>query len=188
MSSEEVFHAQDHLCSSAVSVVHCFVSVLMATVPLSPFRRLAFFFFFNASNSLLRLHKKKKKKSEIYIYISPVMIDKLPPRLCFLFVWLFVLFCFLPLSPQSEQTQLVGTVMCGVLKPGVFFHLQTDSSPSGWVGELSWLVSQEARVCYRWWGRESAQSHLVAMPTLWCRRTSSVPQFPRGILVSQLIY
>lgn len=146
------------------------------------------FFFLMQVIACFDFTKKKKKKSEIYIYISPVMIDKLPPRLCFLFVWLFVLFCFLPLSPQSEQTQLVGTVMCGVLKPGVFFHLQTDSSPSGWVGELSWLVSQEARVCYRWWGRESAQSHLVAMPTLWCRRTSSVPQFPRGILVSQLIY
>lgn len=147
-----------------------------------------FFFFLMQVIACFDFTKKKKKRKVKYIYISPVMIDKLPPRLCFLFVWLFVLFCFLPLSPQSEQTQLVGTVMCGVLKPGVFFHLQTDSSPSGWVGELSWLVSQEARVCYRWWGRESAQSHLVAMPTLWCRRTSSVPQFPRGILVSQLIY
>lgn len=146
------------------------------------------FFFLMQVIACFDFTKKKKKRKVKYIYISPVMIDKLPPRLCFLFVWLFVLFCFLPLSPQSEQTQLVGTVMCGVLKPGVFFHLQTDSSPSGWVGELSWLVSQEARVCYRWWGRESAQSHLVAMPTLWCRRTSSVPQFPRGILVSQLIY
>ena len=147
-----------------------------------------FFFFLIQVIACFDFTKKKKKRKVKNIYITPVMIDKLPPRLCFLFVWLFVLFCFLPLSPQSEQTQLVGTVMCGVLKPGVFFHLQTDSSPSGWVGELSWLVSQEARVCYRWWGRESAQSHLVAMPTLWCRRTSSVPQFPRGILVSQLIY
>lgn len=115
MLSEEAFCAQNHLCSAQVSVVRCFVSVLMATVPLSPFRRLAF--FFNASSSLLltsqkkkKERKKKEKKNEIYIYISPIMIDKIVTTQALLkhlgvFVWLvFVVFCFSSSPPIRIDT------------------------------------------------------------------------------------